>query len=88
MSCCNVQSGSKLNIGAAPVIGQVTTKEFGTLPLVAVPMMSDYKWQLKALEDRLVDPEKYRAIGENVEEATAQLREWLEEHREAAGAAI
>lgn len=75
-----------MNIGgqSCPVIGQITTKEFGTLPLVAVPMMPDYKWQQKALEDRLEDPEKYRAIGENVEEATAQLREWLEEHREAA----
>lgn len=86
MSYHNVQSGSGLNIDGlcCPIIGQVTTKKFGTLPLVDVPMMSDYKWQLKALEDRLENPEKYRAIGENVEEAIAQLREWLEKHRETA----
>lgn len=72
-----------MNIGGlcCHVTGQVTTKEFGTLPLVDVPMMSGYKWQLRALEDRLENPEKYQAVGEDVEEAIAQLREWLEEYR-------
>lgn len=45
-------------------------------------MISDYKWQLQALQSRLDDPEMYRTgLGEDVEAVIAQLRKWLEEHR-------
>lgn len=52
------------------------------VPLVDIPMMSDYQWHLRGLRDRLEHPERYRAIGEDVEEVVAQLQEWLEEHSE------
>lgn len=66
-----------------PVVGTVNSKAFGAVPLVDIPMMSDYRWQQKSLQDRL---EKYRLIGEDVEGAISQLWEWLDAHREAAQA--
>lgn len=51
-------------------------------PIVDVPMMSDIAWKKEALQDRLEAPEKYRAIGEDVEVVVAQIRRWLEEHSE------
>lgn len=65
-----------------PVIDYVTTKETGPVPLVDVPMMSDYKWQLSCLQSRLENPEPYRAIGEDVEAVITDLRRWLAEHSE------
>ena len=67
-----------------PVAGYVTDEAMGTVPLVDLPMMSDYRWQLKSLRDRLEAPEKYRAIGEDVEVTIADLRRWLKEHSEGA----
>jgi len=69
-----------------PVVGTVNSKTFGAVPLVDIPMMSDYRWQQKALQDRLEHPGKYRLIGEDVEETISQLREWMDAHREAAQA--
>jgi len=67
------------------ITNYVNTKEIGPVPLVDIPMMSDYKWQRKALQSRLEDPEWYRAIlGEDVEAVIADLRLWLEEHSEGA----
>lgn len=66
-----------------PIIGFVVREDDREVyPIVDVPMMSDYKQQYKALQDRLEHPEKYRAIGEDVEAAVAQLRHWLEERSE------
>ena len=31
----------------------------GATPIVNIPMMSDYKWQKRSLEDRLKHPDKY-----------------------------
>ena len=66
-----------------PIIGYVDdprTEE--PVPLVDIHLMSDYKWQLQALQSRLDDPEMYRTgLGEDVEAVIAQLRKWLEEHR-------
>lgn len=68
-----------------PVIGYVTTKQTGTVPLVDIPMMSDYEWQEKALQSRLANPEFYRkALGEDVEAAIARIREWLANARKEA----
>jgi len=70
-----------------PVVGHVTSKTTGQkVPLVDIPMMSDYKWQLTSLQSRLDHPEWYAAIGEDVNATIAQLRRWLEEHSEDATA--
>lgn len=63
-----------------PIIGYVETKQMGTLPLVDIPMMSDYKWHLLSLNSRLKNPEMYRAAGEDVEATIAQLRETLAQY--------
>lgn len=50
-------------------------------PLLDIPQMSDFSWQLGALEDRLKDPDGYaRTLGENVADKVAGLRQWLREH--------
>lgn len=41
--------------------------------------MSDYKWQLNCLKDRLKNPEKYKAF-ENVPATIERLTKWLVEH--------
>lgn len=70
---------------AFPVVGYVDRESTGEkVPLVDIPMMSDYKWQLTSLQSRLDHPEWYATIGEDVEATIAQLRRWLEEHSEQA----
>lgn len=62
---------------------QATVKETGEklfIPVVDIPMMSDYKWQLLALNDRLNHPEKYEST-ENVKETVINLYKWLREHK-------
>ncbi len=51
-----------------------------TVQIPRLKMMSDYKWQLNCLNDRLEHPEKY-ADSENVEETIEHLRKWLTEHQ-------
>lgn len=64
-----------------PITGYVKSKKHGVVPMVDIPMMSDYKWQLQSLQSRLENPELYRRVlGEDVEAVIAQLRKWLEEH--------
>lgn len=61
-----------------PVLGYIKTKQAGVVPLVDIPMMSDYEWQEKALLSRLENPEFYRkALGEDVETTIAKIRKWL-----------
>lgn len=60
------------------VIGMIKDEELGEIPLVDIHLMSDFKWQLTSLEDRLADPEKYiKTLGEDVEAVIADLRQWL-----------
>lgn len=49
------------------------------IPLVDIPMVSDYKWQSDCLKDRLEHPEKYRD-SEDVEATIEHLKKWLAEH--------
>ncbi len=49
------------------------------IPIADIPMMSDYKWQLNCLNDRLEHPEKYSKT-ENVEETIKKLKQWLAAH--------
>lgn len=51
-----------------------------TIPIVDIPQVSDYQWQLDCLNDRLEHPEKYSAF-ECVEERIAYLRKWLEDEQ-------
>ena len=61
-----------------PVIGIVNTKQFGPLPLVDMPMMSDEEWQRDA-DEQVV--ENYTRINsrppESLEAAYAWQREWI-----------
>lgn len=61
------------------ITGYVKTEEYGAVPIVGLPMMSDYKWIKGCLESRLKNPEIY-AMFENVDEVIAQLQTWLAEH--------
>lgn len=56
-----------------PIIGTVTTKEFGAIPLVDLPMMDDRRWDELCLESRLKHPENYEGI-EGVAATVAMLR--------------
>ena len=51
--------------------------ECGTYKLPCVSMMSDYKWQLNALLDRLFHPDKYT---ENWYGDVTHLINWLNKH--------
>ena len=66
-----------------PVIGEVASGEEGkTVPVVDIPIMTDYEWQKSALESRLKYKEKYASL-ENVDKTIKELREWLNEHKKA-----
>ena len=68
-----------------PVIGVIEDERFGKLPLVDIPMMSDYKWHLNCLESRLQNPEIYRQVlGEDVDAVISNLRKTLAGYGEAA----
>lgn len=46
------------------------------LPIVSIPYLSDYKYQLIALKSRLEYPECYEET-ENISEAKEDLKKWL-----------
>lgn len=71
-----------------PVTGYLSVDGMPTVPLVDIPMMTDYQWQLFALESRLQHPENYAPF-EDVAETVANLRQWLKENApEGKGAAV
>ena len=49
------------------------------IPLLNIPFMSDYNWQLNCLKDRLEHPEKYEKT-EDVTAAINRLKNWLAEN--------
>ena len=49
------------------------------VPLVNIPMMSDYQWQLSCLKSRLEHPEIYEKE-EDVPAKIKEIRHWLAEH--------
>jgi hypothetical protein len=63
-----------------PVRDYIENKQGQKAPLVELPMMSDYKWQLSCLNSRLNNPEIYRETGEDVEAVIKKLRQWLKDH--------
>ncbi len=58
----------------------VTPTTIGAMPIINIPLMSDYTWQKRCLEDRLKHPEKY-ADRENLPETIARLRKCLAENK-------
>lgn len=72
-----------------PVIENISIKDkngniipgMENVPLVDIPQVSDYQWQLDCLNDRIEHPEKYEST-ENIEEVKARLRKWLSEHED------
>ncbi len=67
-----------------PVEAFLETEGGGLIPLLDIPMMSDFTWQLGALLDREKDPEKYEAMGEDVPAVKARIRAWLQGHMDQA----
>lgn len=64
-----------------PILDIVKTKDGREVPLVDIPMMSDFKWQLTSLEDRLADSVKYvETLDENVEDTVTKLFHWIVEN--------
>lgn len=54
-----------------------------TFPLVDIPMMSDYKWQLDCLISRIEHREIYETLlHEDVDATINKLKKWLEENQE------
>lgn len=62
-----------------PIIGYDEIEEVGTVPRVEIPMMSDIKWQMLALKQRLENREKFSKI-EDVDAAIQSLKKWLLAH--------
>ena len=67
-----------------PVTARVKMQGGLNVPLVDLPMMSDYAWQLGALKSRLEHPEVYAQF-EDVEETVARLHQWLAENKPKGG---
>ena len=63
------------------VSGWEAIEGVGIFPILEMPQVSDYRWQLEALEDRLRHPERYEER-ENVAAVIARLRAYLEKNRE------
>lgn len=53
------------------------------VPLVDIPMMSDYKWQLDCLISHIEHREIYETLlHEDVDATINKLKKWLEENQE------
>lgn len=68
------------------IIGQAAIKAdngdiTGYVPIVDIPMISDYEWQLNCLNNRLKHPENY-SNSENVPQVIEQLKQWLFDYEE------
>lgn len=65
--------------GYARIIDENKQSTGETIPIVDIPMMSDYQWQLNCLKSRMEHPELYEAT-EDVQKTTEQLQQWLLVH--------
>lgn len=50
------------------------------IPRLKVKMMSDRKWQVMCLQDRLLHPIRYARIGDNVPLSILKISLWLITH--------
>ena len=62
------------------VTGWEAIEGVGVFPILDIPQVSDYKWQLDALESRLRHPEYYAE--EDLPAAVERLKAYLEKNRE------
>ena len=72
-------SGKEFKIEGYTISRNTETNERIFIPVVDIPMVSDYKWQLDCLNDRLNHPEKYEDT-EDVPATIERIKKWLEEH--------
>ena len=63
------------------VTGWEVIEGVGAFPILDMPLVSDYRWQLNALESRLRHPEFYAE--EDLPATIERLRAYLEKNREA-----
>ena len=75
----NLKDGTEFKIKGYE---EIPNKEGNTkaIPRLDIPFMSDYKWQLICLNDRIEHPELYEKT-ENVPEVIEKLKKWLDEHK-------
>lgn len=63
-----------------PTVGYLNIQSTGEeIPILDIPLMSDYEWQQKCLQDRRNHPEKYTDI-EDVNATITRIENWLAEH--------
>lgn len=68
-----------------PIIGHFDVMSQGgvvasNVPLLDIPMMTDYQWQMNCLKRRIEHPEYYEAT-EDASVTIARLEKWLDEHK-------
>ncbi len=68
-------------ISTCDLVIKETGEKFGTVPLITMPEDSDYRWQLGALQDRLIKPENYIDY-EDIQQTINKLIKWLSEHED------
>ena len=70
------------NIEDFPIVGRVRSERVGQMvPLLDIPMMSDYKWQLSCYQSRIENREDYERLGEDVDMVLRKLEKWLSENK-------
>lgn len=77
MRACQIGSREYDITGAVRVVDDDTGKPMGVIPIVDIPQMSDYQWQLGALKSRLSGT-KYPE--ENTEAVMEKIKKYLLEN--------
>ena len=79
-----IECKKRIAIDKYPIIGCIDVtdngKKISETQIIDMPSMSDYKWQLDCLKDRIEHPEVYEKI-EDVQAAITQLQKWLEQNK-------
>ncbi len=70
----------KIGGKAYPVTGCRAIEGVGTFPVVDIPLVSDYKWHVDCLKDRIEHPERY-ADTEDVAAVIENIKMYLEANR-------
>ena len=64
------------------VSGWEAIEGVGVFPILEIPQVSDYRWQLEALEDRLKHPARYEER-EDMAAVIERLKRYLEKNKAA-----
>ena len=70
----------EINGKSYPIIGTAKKNNGDRVPVVGLPLMSDYEWQKGCLLSRLEHREEYLALGEDVDAAIDRLWKYLTEY--------